>query len=786
MNRWKKVALAATTILMAATMAFSFAACGPDQPDDPNPGPGHTHVDENDDGKCDECGEDMGEDPDDPGTDPDPNDRMETINVDTPEALNAYTEQSSELYDEVLGEFYEHYQRALADTVASDSEKYALEAIAEAKLLESAVMMPTQTEGGNYAISRLAPNTIAYSLWGNDDTRYHQALVTNQLITSEDRKVMRAQWNEMRAEGEDVYVGADYNAWAREYLTEQGYTIKDSYTIGYSADPETFDVLATSQTTDSDVLVNTYDGLVEYDEMGYIQPAIAESWEVSADGLTYTFHLRDDAAWVDSQGRFVANVTADDFVAGFQHMLDAAGGLEYLVQGVVVNADEYLTGTVTDFSQVGVRAVDEHTVEYTLVQETPYFMTMLGYGVFAPLNRSYFISKGGAFGRDAFATAEASDAYKYGTTSTDILYCGPYRITQHTSTQVIEFSQNASYYNADNINLHSIVWNYYSSEDPLATYNDAKSGTIDGAGLNTNSLNQARLETTTDLYGNTGTYFELYNYTSATSTTTFSMFYNLNRYAFEDIYDGGAYSSQTVAQAELTKAAMQNVHFRRAISFAFNRQAYNAVTVGEELSLVSLRNTYTPGTFVMLSEDVTVDINGTATTFPAGTYYGEIVQAQIDADNVPIQVWNTEVEDSISGVMGSSDGFDGWYNVENAVAELETAIEELAAEGYEISADNPVQIDFIWFDASPTYAQRGQAYKQSLEANLNGCVQVNLISATQNQWYYSCYFNSYGYESNYDANDLSGWGPDYGDPKTYLDTFLPDYAGYVVKSIGLF
>ena len=210
LNRWKKVALSAATILMAATMAFGFAACGPqDEPDDPDPG--HTHVDSDNDGKCDVCGEDMGEDPDDPGAAP-----METITVDTPEALNAYNEQSSELYDEVLGEFYDYYMRAFEDTVTSDSEKYALEALAEAKLLESAVMMPTQTEGGNYAISRLAPNTIAYSLWGNDNMRYHQALVTNQLITSEDREVMRAQWNEMRAEGEDVYVGADYNAWARE------------------------------------------------------------------------------------------------------------------------------------------------------------------------------------------------------------------------------------------------------------------------------------------------------------------------------------------------------------------------------------------------------------------------------------------------------------------------------------------------------------------------------------------------------------------------------------------
>ena len=66
-------------------------------------------------------------------------------------------------------------------------------------------------------------------------------------------------------------------------------------------------------------------------------------------------------------------------------------------------------------------------------------------------------------------------------------------------------------------------------------------------------------------------------------------------------------------------------------------------------------------------------------------------------------------------------------------------------------------------------------------------VKINLVEAKSfDEWQYAGYFTSYGYESNYDIYDLSGWGADYGDPKTYLDTFLPDYAGYVVKSLGIF
>jgi len=213
-----------------------------------------------------------------------------------------------------------------------------------------------------------------------------------------------------------------------------------------------------------------------------------------------------------------------------------------------------------------------------------------------------------------------------------------------------------------------------------------------------------------------------------------------------------------------------------------DRGAYNAQSVGEDLKLTSLRNTYTPGNFVSLTEEVTVDINGTATTFPAGTYYGAMVQAQIDADGVALTVWDPTAE---AGV-GSSDGFDGWYSAENAAAELAIAIEELAAEGLEISAENPIYIDFPYY-ANNTYTNMANAYKQSIEAALNGCVIVNLVEcAAIADIYYAGYYISAGYEANYDVYNMAGWGPDYGDPQTYLDTVLPQYAGYMTMMLGIF
>ena len=72
-------------------------------------------------------------------------------------------------------------------------------------------------------------------------------------------------------------------------------------------------------------------------------------------------------------------------------------------------------------------------------------------------------------------------------------------------------------------------------------------------------------------------------------------------------------------------------------------------------------------------------------------------------------------------------------------------------------------------------------------SSLGGLVKVNKTEAnTGTEWYYAGYYTDFGYEANYDLYDVSGWGPDYGDPQTYLDTFLPDYAGYMVKCTGIF
>lgn len=685
--------------------------------------------------------------------------------VDPYKDIENYDEKSQKIYDDILGDFYTAYQAA--KEAKNLSERFALMAIAEAKLLESGVLLPSTANGGNYAISRVAPYTSTSVLWGNDSYRYHNVVVADKPITTEHRDEMKAHWAEVKGQG-------TYEAWAIQYLKDKGYTIKDTYSLGYSTDPQTWDALGTSLAADSEAIVNLYDGLYEYDTENQLKPALATSYEkkVNDDGtVTYTFKIRENVKWVDSQGREVGLVKADDFVAGMQHMMDAAAGLEYLVQGLIVNADEYIKGTVTDFAQVGVKAVDDRTLEYTLLHDATYFMTMLGYGVFAPMSREFYESQGGKFGADFDSKAES---YNYGKTPENIAYCGPYTVTSNTAKNTIVFSANENYWNKDNITIKTITWLFNDGEDALKSYNDMKSGILDGCGLTPSALVKAREEGL----------FDTNAYVSTPDATAFCTFYNINRGAFANFNDTTkVVSPQTPAEANRTMAAMRNQNFRLALSFALDRGNYNAQTVGDDLKYTSLINSYTPGTFVTLEEETTVKINGTDKTYPAGTYYGQIIQDQLDADGVPIKAWDPTAD----GGVGSSAGFDGWYSVENAKKYMEKAIKELEALGVKVSKNAPIQVDLPYNASNPSYSSRAQAYKKCFEDAFEGKVVLNLVVCNDSsEWYYAGYYPETGVDSNYDICDISGWGPDYGDPSSYLDTMLPEYAGYMTKTLGIF
>ena len=675
------------------------------------------------------------------------------------EYADDYDALSQAVYDDVLGEFYEYYMAAQEAT--DTAERYALMAIAEAKLLGAGVFLPTTSQGGNYAMTKVAPYTNTPVLFGNDEYRFHDRIVTNEPIEAAHYNEMKAKWAELAGTG-------TYEQFVKDYLQEKGYTTRDTATFYFDANVETWDVLATSYAADSEILVNTYDGLVEYDMENMAQPALSTEMTISEDGLTYTFKIREGQIWVDNQGREVGKITADDFVAGMQHVCDVAGGLEYLLGAGfanIVNADAYIAGEITDFAEVGVKAVDEYTLQYTLDKPTNYFPTMLSYGVFGPLCRSYYESMGGKFG-DEF-DASAAD-YKYGFGPDSIAYNGPFLVTNYTANNIIVYEPNESYWNADDNNLTKMTFMYTDGTDHQKMYDDFFNGVVDTFGMTTERVEIARAAGT----------FDKYAYIADTNSTTYCGFFNLRRAAFANYNDASVgVSAKTAEEIERAGAAMLNQNFRLALAMSIDRATYNEQSVGSELKLTNLCNSYTPGTFVSLDEETTVSINGTEKTYAKGTFYGQIVQDQLDADGVQLTVWN--------GL--TSAGFDGWYNVDACRERLAAAVAELAELNVEVSVEKPVVLDFPVRTDSTVSMNQKQAMKKSIEAASEGLIIVNLVEyATRDEYLAATYRFTTGNEANFDVNDGSGWGPDYGDPSTYLGTMLPDYAGYMTKSLGIF
>ena len=441
-----------------------------------------------------------------------PSEKNESLNA----ATGATTDKDLDIYEAQLSDFLSVYNDAKTKT--NVNEKFAYMAKAEAELLSSAVFIPTSTLGGNYALGKVAPRTAPYALWGSDEYRYKNLVVTNELMKASDRQALLDYWEAHK--GTEGYDSVEY---AKSYLTSQGYTFTDTYVYQYTAAPKTFDWLATSQQTDSEVVTNIVDGLVEYNGENELVPALATSATPerteNADGtVTYTFEIKSGLKWYRNDGTATNyDITADDFVAGFQHMLDAAGGLEYLVQGVIVGVDEYLSGEITDFSQVGVKA-EGNKVSYTLIKDLSYFETYLSYSIYQPLCRAYFLEQGGAFGRQAFAEASNSSTYTYGKSKDNVLTCGAYYIKTYGDNSTIEYEMNPGYWDQD-IEIKHIKWLYNDASDQLKGYNWLKDNQISGAGLNTAAIEQAKKDGL----------FDTYAYVTDTTSTTYFAAYNLNK-----------------------------------------------------------------------------------------------------------------------------------------------------------------------------------------------------------------------------------------------------------------
>lgn len=197
-------------------------------------------------------------------------------------------------------------------------------------------------------------------------------------------------------------------------------------------------------------VISTYtEGLLEYDKDGVVVGRLAKSWDISPDGLTYTFHLRDDAKWTNGDP-----VTAHDFVYSWRRTVDPATKAEYAViiaDAGIKNAAEVTAGT-KDLSELGVSAPDDHTFVVELSASVPYFLKMITFSTFLPMNEKFITEKGDAYAKSA----------------SDVIANGPFVLTDWTPGNSWKVSKNKDYYDADNVKIDGIEFKLLSDYQTAA------------------------------------------------------------------------------------------------------------------------------------------------------------------------------------------------------------------------------------------------------------------------------------------------------------------------------
>lgn len=225
--------------------------------------------------------------------------------------------------------------------------------------------------------------------------------------------------------------------------------------------------------TSFEVMANYTDGLTQMDDSGAAVAAVAESWETSDDGLTWTFHLRKDAKW--SNG---TPVTAKDFVFGWQRAVDPDVASEYAYMlsdiGQVKNAAEIIGGT-KDKSELGVTAVDDNTLQVELNAPVSYFLSLMYFPTFYPVNEEFFNT--------------CPDTY--GTSPETTLSDGAFVLDSYEPAATeIHLTKNADYYDADKIKLAGIDYQVIQdSQQALLSY---QNGDLDLTLLNGDQVDQVQ------------------------------------------------------------------------------------------------------------------------------------------------------------------------------------------------------------------------------------------------------------------------------------------------------
>ena len=481
-----------------------------------------------------------------------------------------------------------------------------------------------------------------------------------------------------------------------------------AYGYTYTADPETLDYLISGKQSTKVATSNGIDGLFTNDKYGNLAPAVAEDWSVSKDGLTYTYKIRKGVKWFTSDGEEYAEVTAKDFVNGLKHAADKKSAAMYLAENSVKGLADYVAGNNKDFASVGVKAVDDYTLEYTLNKPEPYWNTKMAYSIFWPLNEEFEKSKGADFGK--------------ATDPTSLLYNGPFLLRGLTAKSSIEFVKNENYWDKDNVHLDTVTLAYYDGSDQESLERNFTSGAYSYARLFPTSSNFSKVEET----------YKDNIYYNPQGPGIAGLGVNIDRQSYK-------YTSKTTDEEKIaTKKALLNKDFRQALNFAFDRKAYSAQLNGEKGAPLAVRNLFVKPEFVSAN----------------GKTFGDMVTEKVATYG---DEWKN---------VNLADGQDGLFNAEKAKAELAKAKTALEAEGVKF----PIHIDIPVDQTSKNYIARIQSFKQSVETALGtDNVVIDIQQITTDELHNITYYAASAAAEDWDLSGAVGWNPDYEDPSTYLD-----------------
>jgi len=384
---------------------------------------------------------------------------------------------------ETILEYFDLVEKAMATTEDVDARMDAF-AAAEAYMIEHALVIPYGISVADYVASRLNPFEGQYAGCGISNNRYKGQHLLDDFMSMEQFEA---------AQNGEVIPYTD--------------TDNDTYRVLYSSELTTINYLTTGNSNEHAIAANVIDTLVEYDSNGQIQPSLAKSWDYDESTYTWTFHLRDDATWVDSKGNYVANVTANDFVAAAKYVLDPSmnSSTSNLIYDFVSNAEEYTdymfylqnaqaavvdedgttysvdeAGVVTvtptegdatiyepvSFDEVGIKAIDDYTLEYTMVKNAGYFPSLTSYVTYMP----------------AYGPQLEELGTSFATSADTMYYCGAYYISDYQPQVQLVLSKNTSNWDAAKVYIETIK-RIYNAEASTIGAEMAKRGEIDYTSL---------------------------------------------------------------------------------------------------------------------------------------------------------------------------------------------------------------------------------------------------------------------------------------------------------------